>query len=80
MPASARSQARRFDGFAALPAKRFRSVSNIRRVIPSDRQALRTMQALSMRRLGVEHYDEDVIEAFIAQIGTMDDTLLHDGT
>lgn len=33
-----------------------------------------------MRRLGVEHYDEDVIEAFIAQIGTMDDTLLHDGT
>lgn len=53
---------------------------HIRRASPADSQALRTMQALSMRRLGIEHYDEDVIEAFIAQAGTMDDTLLSDGT
>ena len=33
-----------------------------------------------MRRLGLAFYDEDLIEAFIAQVGTMDDVMLSDGT
>jgi GNAT superfamily N-acetyltransferase len=45
-----------------------------------DRDALLTMQAHSFRTLGAPYYDEDVIESFIAQIGTMDDALLRDGT
>lgn len=56
------------------------TLTHIRRATPADRQALRAMQELSMRRLGIEHYDEDVIEAFIAQVGTMDDSLLPEGT
>jgi GNAT superfamily N-acetyltransferase len=38
------------------------------------------MQALSFRTLGAAYCDDDVIEAFISGIGTMDDTLLEDGT
>jgi GNAT superfamily N-acetyltransferase len=38
------------------------------------------MQAHSFRTLGAAYYDDDVIEAFISGIGTMDDTLLDDGT
>jgi len=46
----------------------------------SDRDELRAMQALSFRVLGAPFYDEPVIETFIADIGTMDDNLLDDGT
>jgi GNAT superfamily N-acetyltransferase len=45
-----------------------------------DRDALRTMQATSFRQLGGSFYDDDVIEAFIGHVGTMDDALLDDGT
>jgi GNAT superfamily N-acetyltransferase len=38
------------------------------------------MQAHSYRTLGAPYYDDDVIEAFIGGVGTMDDTLLDDGT
>lgn len=46
----------------------------------ADRQELRSLQAYAMRRLAAPYYDEAVIEGFIAEIGTMDDTLIEDGT
>jgi GNAT superfamily N-acetyltransferase len=45
-----------------------------------DRDELRAMQAASFRILGGPFYDEDVVESFIADVGTMDDYLLDDGT
>jgi GNAT superfamily N-acetyltransferase len=38
------------------------------------------MQAHSFRALGAPFYEPDVIEAYIAGIGTMDDALIDDGT
>jgi GNAT superfamily N-acetyltransferase len=52
----------------------------IRRATAADRDALHAMQEASMRRLGLAFYNEDLIEAFIAQVGTMDDVMLSDGT
>ena len=52
----------------------------IRFADPTDRRELRAMQALSFRTLGAPYYDGEVIDAFLASVGTMDDTLLHDGT
>jgi len=46
---------------------------------PADAAALREMQALSFRVLGAMVYAPEVIEAFIAEVGTLDDHLLHDG-
>ena len=46
----------------------------------ADRNALHALQHASMRALAVSYYDEDVIEAFIDHVGTMDDALLDDGT
>ena len=46
----------------------------------SERQSLRALQELSLRTLGAAYYDEDVIETFIAHIGTMDETLIEDRT
>jgi GNAT superfamily N-acetyltransferase len=46
----------------------------------ADRDALHALQHASMRALALSHYDEDVIEAFITHVGTMDDALLDDGT
>ena len=46
----------------------------------ADRDALHALQHASMRALAASYYDEDVIEAFIAHVGTMDDALLDDGT
>lgn len=37
------------------------------------------MQNYAMRLLGASFYDEDVIEAFIASVGTMDDSLIDEG-
>jgi len=45
----------------------------------SDRDALRELQALSLRTLAAPFYDSEAIEAFIA-MGTMYDGLLDDGT
>lgn len=45
-----------------------------------DRDALRAMQALSLRVLAAPHYPAHAIEAFIDRIGTMDDDLIEDGT
>jgi GNAT superfamily N-acetyltransferase len=45
-----------------------------------DRSELRAMQALSFLTLGAPYYDNDVIEAFIAGVGTMEDALIDDGT
>ena len=46
----------------------------------TDCHALRAMQAHSLRTLGAPFYDDDVIEGFIAEVGTMDDALLRDRT
>src|SRR5262245_42248134 len=46
----------------------------------ADRDALHALQHASMRALAASYYDEDVIEAFIDHVGTMDDALLDDGT
>ncbi|MFM9849745.1 MAG: GNAT family N-acetyltransferase [Hyphomicrobiaceae bacterium] len=46
----------------------------------SDEAELRAMQVASFRILGRSFYDDDVIEGFIADIGTMDDNLLLDGS
>jgi GNAT superfamily N-acetyltransferase len=51
----------------------------IGRAGPADRQELRDMQAHSFRTLAGAYYEDEVIEAFIA-MGTMDDSLLEDGT
>jgi GNAT superfamily N-acetyltransferase len=52
----------------------------MRRATSFERDALRALQAASLRGLATAYYDEDVIETFIARIGTMDDTMLDDGT
>ncbi len=46
----------------------------------ADRDELRAMQAKSFRELGAACYERSVIEAFISVIGTMDDSLLEQGT
>ncbi|WP_377194270.1 GNAT family N-acetyltransferase [Ruegeria meonggei] len=46
----------------------------------ADRTALRLMQAQAMRRLGADFYSRNAIDAFISEIGTMDDHLIEDGT
>lgn len=53
---------------------------HIRLAGPADRSELRAMQAQSFRELGASVYDPRVIEAFIGAIGTMDDSLLEQGT
>ncbi|MEZ5787593.1 MAG: GNAT family N-acetyltransferase [Xanthobacteraceae bacterium] len=45
----------------------------------SDRDALRDLQALSLRTLAAPYYDSEAIEAFIA-MGTMYEGLLDEGT
>ncbi len=46
----------------------------------ADRDELRAMQAASMRILGAPFYEPEVIESFIADVGTMDDGLLDEAT
>ena len=52
----------------------------IRRSQPSEYGELRAVQEASMRELGRTCYDESVIEAFLAHVGTLDATLIEDGT
>ena len=56
------------------------TVPKTRTATRADRDALRALQHASMRALALSYYDEDVIEAFIAHVGTMDEALLDDGT
>ena len=51
----------------------------IRTADRSDRDALRALQALSLRTLAAPYYDSAALEAFIA-MGTMYDALLDGGT
>lgn len=46
---------------------------------PADAAALRAMQALSFRVLGAGAYAPEVIEAYLAEVGTLDEHLLQDG-
>jgi GNAT superfamily N-acetyltransferase len=57
-----------------------RTTSHICRARRSDRDELRAVQEAAMRQLGAVCYEPEVIEAFIAQVGTMDDRLIEDGT
>lgn len=52
----------------------------VRPATMADRNALRAMQALSISVLGVDFYRPEQIAAFICNVGTMDDFLLHEGT
>lgn len=52
----------------------------IRRSSPSDRDPLLALQHNSMRVLGRACYDDDVIETFIKEVGTLDERLIEDGT
>lgn len=52
----------------------------IRPAQPSDREALRAMQALSICVLGGDFYSPEQLGAFVAEVGTMDDFLLREGT
>lgn len=56
------------------------TIADIRRATRADRDMLHALQVQSIRELGAAYYDKDVIEAFIANVGTMDDRLLDDGT
>ncbi|MCL6285158.1 GNAT family N-acetyltransferase [Ruegeria sp. 2012CJ41-6] len=46
----------------------------------ANRTALRLMQAHAMRQLGADFYPRNAVDAFISEIGTMDDHLIEDGT
>jgi GNAT superfamily N-acetyltransferase len=52
----------------------------IRRARMNDRNHLRAMQIDSMRRLAIHCYSREEVEAFIADVGTMDDQLIGEGT
>lgn len=45
-----------------------------------DRDPLRAMQALSMRTLAAGFYRAEAVEAFITEVGTLDDHLVDSGT
>lgn len=47
---------------------------------PEDGPRLRAMHLTSLKCLGIEFYPAAVIERFLNEIGTLDDTLLEDGT
>lgn len=47
---------------------------------PRELARLKAMQAFSMRSLGAPYYEAEVLDAFVADVGTMDDLLLADGT
>lgn len=53
---------------------------DIMRAVPADRDALLALQHTSLRVLGRACYDDEAIEAFIAQIGTMEPDLIEAGT
>ena len=57
-----------------------RTTAYICRARRSDRDELRAVQQAAMRQLGPVCYEPEVIEAFIAQVGTMDEQLIEDGT
>ena len=52
----------------------------IRQARPEDRDALRRMQAFSLRELGSRYYSRRQIEAFLTCVGTMDDFVIDEGT
>ncbi len=47
---------------------------------PREQARLKAMQAFSMRSLGAPFYEAEVLDAFVADVGTMDEALLADGT
>lgn len=53
---------------------------SIRHATRRDSQALRQLHAQSLRTLGTACYSDEVLHAFIEQVGTLDERLLDDGT
>ena len=54
---------------------------HIRQALPEDQDALRRMQAFSLRELGSRYYSSRrQIEAFLTCVGTMDDFVIDEGT
>jgi GNAT superfamily N-acetyltransferase len=52
----------------------------IRRASAKERDALRHLQAASLREMARTYYDDEAIAGFIEHVGTMDDRLIEDGT
>jgi GNAT superfamily N-acetyltransferase len=52
----------------------------IRRASAQQRDALRHLQAASLREMARAHYDDDAIAGFIEHVGTLDERLIADGT
>ncbi|WP_158287828.1 GNAT family N-acetyltransferase [Falsiroseomonas bella] len=52
----------------------------IRPATPDDLEPLLAMQQRSLRLLGAAFYDREVLEAALAEMGTMDPRLIGDGT
>jgi len=52
----------------------------VRQALPEDQDALRRMQAFSLRELGSRYYSRRQIEAFLTCVGTMDDFVIDEGT
>jgi GNAT superfamily N-acetyltransferase len=52
----------------------------IRLARPEELEALLAMQQRSLRILGAAHYGRDVLEAALADMGTMDPRMIGDGT
>ena len=57
-----------------------RSAMTIRRAVPDDGPRLRAMHRASLRRLGAGSYSPALIDRFLAEVGTLDDALLAEGT
>ena len=55
------------------------SAVHLRLADRTDETAVRAMQERSIRVLGRDHYEPELIEAFIAHVGTMDASLLDEG-
>jgi GNAT superfamily N-acetyltransferase len=58
----------------------FASFPRIRLARPADVPAIRELHAQSLRGLARGHYDTRVIEAFLANVRTLDEGLIADGT
>lgn len=52
----------------------------IRRAEMADLPAIRDLHAKSLRALGPRHYEPRLIESFLANVGTLDEAIVADGT
>jgi GNAT superfamily N-acetyltransferase len=62
-----------------MPAAEIKSEIAIRHARHAEIPAIRAMQECSLLMLGSASYSADVIAAFLAEIGTMDDAVVYEG-